>query len=175
MSYVINPETGRQIKVGGAAYRKLMRKQLMEQQREAMAQGYTAAYEENQDPYEELGYVENKPVPRGNIRVGKKIGKKKSKKIPTHEEISAFTAKSATRAFQENMGDIVSKATQCETEDDMMKLEKHLQTMILKEMMKSQDPPKKRLEKMKRSMQQSRNVNVPEQEEYYVEDTDYEQ
>ena len=56
MSYVINPNTNRHIRVGGAAYRRLMRDQLKSKQHE---QEYEL--EEEEEPYEDSEYAKPKP------------------------------------------------------------------------------------------------------------------
>ena len=196
MSYVINPQTNRHIKVGGASYRKLMRQQLAANQQEAFDNGEQDIYVEKEEPYQDLQYVQprklrtsskqqqpfaprkrmvgkSKPLPflGDSPHAGKKVRKRRTQ--PTQEEISQYTAKSASAAFQNNMGDLVDKYTECETEDDLDTLEKHLQKLILNEMMKGQkQPPKQRLHNLKQSVSTSKKIMQPEQDEYELVDSE---
>jgi hypothetical protein len=153
--------------VGGAAYRKLMRDQLKAKQHQ---QDYQ--YEEEEEPYEDLGYVQ--PKQRQNKPV-RKVGKRKIRNQPSQEQISQYTARCATKAFQDNVGTLADSAAACQTEEDMKSLEKHLQKLILQEMMKQKKPvkPKERLQNLQKSVQQSKSMRQEQDDEYEYADSEY--
>lgn len=150
MSFVINPETNRLIKVGGPSYRRLMKKQLAQQQREAMESGEPTLYATNSkeelDPYAELGYTQHQPnsatlrMPSLKKATKKsKIGKRRMRNQPTQEEMSSYTANAATRAVNENMGQLADMSANCKTPEDLKDLENVLQKMILTKMLERQE------------------------------------
>ena len=90
-----------------------MRKQLaQEQAREMRESAAQQIVDENEavDPYENLNYIQ--PLPNDNNRrnvkkiIPKKIGKRKKRQQISQEEMSYYTANSASRVFQNNMGDL---------------------------------------------------------------------
>lgn len=162
-SYIISPKTGRSIRVGGTAYRKLLREQNRNQQNQDMLDGRMDNIAEPQ--YETLSDNEVEP-PRN--RKKKKYGKsrtpvyttpsertenpnrqssKRTKKelnyLDTQEvqrtgELSAFASKHAINALKNNMSDVVNKAASCKNNKDISSLESHLQQLILEEMLAEQ-------------------------------------
>lgn len=181
MSFVVNPETNRHVRVGGPTYRRLMRKQLaQEQAREMRENAAQQVVDENEvnDPYENLNYIQplpnntkhsvmRKKVPR------KKVGKRRIRQQPTQEEVSHYTAASASKVFQNNMGELVDQASNCKSNKDMQKLEDHLQKLILAEMMKKQSGDsadqqrEKRRSNMGRSISKSKTIQPLRQQSRY--------
>ncbi len=96
---------------------------------------------------------------------------------PTQEEVSHYTAASASKVFQNNMGELVDRANECETEQDMTELENHLQKLILNEMMKKNPPEqtpvqarKKRLTNMKENISNSKSIRPRSTGRFELED-----
>lgn len=188
MSFVVNPNTNRLIRVGGSAYRKLIKQQMLDEQKQnglpAIQQSanpedgvteeeYQRQYRD-QDPYANLKHVQRKPR-KTTAPVRKKIGRRRRQ--PTQEQISQYTAKAASRAFQNNLGTLTEVAQKCENEDDLGELDSYLQKLILEEMMaKPATAQKNRLQNMKQNMQNSHSITNPTlQEEYELgSDIEYE-
>ena len=193
MSYVISPESGRRILVGGPTYRRLMRKQIAKEQARNMQEDAAQQVVDEDvllDPYENLNYIQ--PLPDGNTRhpikkvLKKKIGKRRIRQQPTQEEVSHYTAASSSKVFQNNMGELVDQASVCRNDQDLVDLANHLQKLILAEMMKKQDKEatgvqqrQQRLSTMTKSIERSRSIKPKkpqryELEEQYTDEVEYE-
>ena len=78
------------------------------------------------------------------------------------------------------MGNLVDRAADCNNDQDLRKLEDHLQKLILAEMMKKQDPDpapvqrKKRLANMSKSIKNSRSIKPTKPKRYVLQDIEEE-
>lgn len=123
--YITNPKTGRPVLIGGRIWRKLISEGIIESQN-APVDRKIQFKTESADQVQELA-PEPEPSPK------KVIKNNKHRKVPTQKEISKYTSDASIKVFNSIKGDPVYQ----EMEEE--ELSKHLEKLIMEELINNKE------------------------------------